>query len=97
MATAGRQSLQFRVNADHQRLHRSMRGPQKITPGQDHHTMIPRVTRQNLISSVLTSLEQVKDYQMASVEEYIGDSGKEFEVWIPNLQTDLYLFQLFSL
>merc|ERR1719500_2428746 len=30
MATAGRQSLQFRVNADHQGLHRSMRGPQKI-------------------------------------------------------------------
>ena len=25
---------------------------------------------------------QVKDYHMASVEEYIGDSGKEFEVWI---------------
>ena len=44
----------------------------------------------------MTSLEQVKNYQMASVEEYIGDSGKEFEVLIPNLQTDLYLFQLFS-
>ena len=39
------------------------------------------------MSSEMTSWEQVKDYQMASVEEYIGDSGKEFEVWIPHSST----------
>ena len=32
-------------------------------------------------------MKQVRDYQMASVEEYIGDSGKEFEVWIFKFQS----------
>ena len=53
-----------------------------------------REQRGKIFSSVMTSFKQVKDYQMASVEEYIGDSGKEFEVRIHSLQTNL--FQLFS-